>query len=53
MEHEVAEKVARLNVRKGISVRTALVYDGELAEVVRGDSYFDAIVSSRELLGLK
>ena len=53
VEHEVAEKVARLNVRKGISVRTALVYDGELADVVRGDSYFDAIVSSRELLGLK
>ena len=53
VEHEVAEKVTRLNVRKNISIRTALVYDGELAEVVRGNSYFDAIVSSRELLGLK
>ena len=53
VEHEVAEKVAKLNVRKNISIRTALVYDGELAEVVRGNSYFDAIISSRELLGLK
>ena len=53
VEHEVAEKVTRLNVRKNISIRTALVYDGELAEVVRGNSYFYAIVSSRELLGLK
>ncbi|MBP5672007.1 MAG: AAA family ATPase [Victivallales bacterium] len=52
VEREVAEKVSRLKIQKGISIRTALVYDGELADVVRGNSYFDAIVSSRELLKL-
>ncbi len=30
-----------------------LVYDGHLAPVVRGNGYFDAIVSSRDLLGLE
>ena len=38
--------------RKGTCI-TALVYDGELAPVVRGNGYFDAIVSSRDLLGLE
>ena len=52
VEAEVARKVARLPVAHGTSVRTALVYDGHLAPVVRGNGYFDAIVSSRELLGL-
>ena len=52
VEAEVARKVARLKVAHGTSVRTALVYDGHLAPVVRGNGYFDAIVSSRELLGI-
>lgn len=52
VEAEVARKVARLPTAHGTSVRTALVYDGHLAPVVRGNGYFDAIVSSRELLGL-
>ncbi len=53
VEAEVARKVARLPVAPGASVRTALVYDGHLAPVVRGNGYFDAIVSSRDLLGLE
>ena len=53
VEAEVARKVARLPVAPGVSVRTALVYDGHLAPVVRGNGYFDAIVSSRDLLGLE
>ena len=53
VEAEVARKVARLPVAPGTSVRTALVYDGHLAPVVRGNGYFDAIVSSRDLLGLE
>lgn len=52
VEAEVAEKVARLRHPKGISIRTALVYEGELAPVVRGNGYFDAIVSAADLLGL-
>ena len=49
---EVAEKVQRIPHRDGISVRTALVYDGHLAPIVEADGYFDAIVPFRELLGL-
>ena len=46
MEHD------RLPLRRGLSVRIALVYDGELAPSVEASGYFDAIVSSRDLLGL-
>ena len=41
---EVEEKVKRLPVRRGMSVRTALVYDGYLAPAVEGDGFFDAVV---------
>ena len=49
---EVASKVAKLKRPENTSVRAALVYDGELAETVPADGYFDAIISSRKLLGL-
>ena len=49
---EVAEKVRRIPVRDGMSVRTALVYEGTLAPVVEADGWFDAIVPFRQLLGL-
>ena len=49
---EVAAKVAKLKRPENTSVRAALVYDGELAETVPADGYFDAIISSRKLLGL-
>jgi len=52
VEAEVARKVSRLKVAHGTSVRTALVYDGHLAPVVRGNGFFDAIISSCDLLGL-
>ena len=52
VEAEVARKVARLPIAPGVSVRTALVYDGHLAPVVLGNGYFDAIVPFRALLGL-
>ena len=52
IETEVAEKAARLRHPRGMSVRTALVYEGELAPVVRGNGYFDAIVSAADLLHL-
>ena len=41
---EVAEKVRSLPRRNGVSMRTALVYEGHLAPIVESDGYFDAIV---------
>ena len=49
---EMREKVRRFSPPKGVSVRTALIYDGELAPSVEADGYFDAIVPARRLLGL-
>lgn len=49
---EVREKVRRLKHPSEISVRTALVYAGELTRSVEADGYFDAIVSASDLLGL-
>lgn len=50
VEREVDEKVAQLNVRDGLSVRTALVYAGHLAKSVRSSGGFDALVAVEELL---
>ena len=52
IEVEVARKVARLPVAPGVSVRTALVYDGHLAPIIHANGYFDALISSRDLLGM-
>lgn len=49
-ETEVARKIKALALRPGVSVRTALVYEGELAPVVRGNGYFDFIVPASDLL---
>ena len=49
---EVAAKVGKLKHADGCSVRAALVYDGDLAETVPADGYFDAIVSFRRLIGM-
>ena len=50
--NEMEDKVRLLPKRPGVSVRTALVYDGNLAPIVEADGYFDAIVPFRRLLGL-
>lgn len=47
---EVREKVECLEVPKNLSVRTALVYDGELAPSVEADRYFDFILPFERLL---
>ena len=47
---EVREKVANLEVAKGLSVRTALVYDGTLAPSVEADRYFDFLLPFDRLL---
>lgn len=49
---EVEEKVRRIPHRDGISVRTALVYEGHLAPIVEADGYFDAVIPFRALLGI-
>ena len=49
VEKEVAEKLRRLSVLEGVSKRTALVYEGALAPVVRGNGFFDAVISADDL----
>ena len=34
------------------SVRTAIVYEGNLAPIVEAEGYFDAVIPFRTLLGL-
>ena len=41
---EVQAKIDRLPLRRGLSVRTALVYDGELAPSVVRRGWFDFLV---------
>lgn len=47
---EVREKVARFEVSRELSVRTALVYDGILSPSVEADRYFDFILPFERLL---
>ncbi len=42
-------KVAKLRLPKGISVRTVLVYDGNLAPEVEENGYFDYLVPVSQL----
>ena len=47
---EVKEKLDALSLSKGISVRTALVYDGRLSATIEASGYFNALINVRELL---
>lgn len=49
VESEVCQKVRRLKLPKDISVRTALVYDGELAPEIEENGYFDFLVPAESL----
>ena len=49
---ELAQKAARLPVREGGSVRTALVYDGRLSQSLVASDDIDRLISAKELLGL-
>ena len=51
VEEEVEHKVKALKTRRGVSVRTVLVYDGILEPSVEGTGFFDAIVRAGKLLG--
>lgn len=46
---EVAEKVNRLVHDKTLSVRTALVYDGQLSPRIEADRFFDFIIPADRL----
>ncbi len=49
---DVKEKCRRLPKASDISVRTALVYSGELARSVEAEGYFDAVVPFSRLIGI-
>ena len=49
---EVDAKVKKIARPDGVSIRTALVYDGALSAFVETNGYFDAIVPFKKLLGL-
>ncbi len=48
VEAEVERKIASLPIKGRKSIRTALVYDGELSPAVRENGYFDVLLSARE-----
>ena len=50
---EVEGKLERLKVRRGVSVKTALIYEGHLAPSVEADGFFDAIVPFESVLKRK
>lgn len=52
IEDEVARKIRFLPKRDGVSIRTALVYEGHLAPIVEADGFFDSVVPFRRLLGI-
>jgi len=47
---EMAEKVKRVRVPRGKSVKTALVYSGHLSPIVEAQGYFNAVVDIRDIL---
>jgi len=47
---EVQSRIRRLPLRKGMTPRPVLVYDGELVPYVEGTGYFDAIIPAWKLL---
>ena len=49
VEDEVRDKIRRLKLPRDISVRSALVYDGELAPELEEDNYFDFLVPAARL----
>ena len=48
---EMQGRVARLPLRRGMTPRPVLVYEGELAPYVEGSGYFDAVIPAAKLLG--
>ena len=53
IEQEISDKVAAFPKRRGMSIRTALVYEGELDEAVARSGAFDIIIPFSRLVGLE
>lgn len=51
VEKEIEEKVVRLGMDSGKSVRTVLVYEGNLSPEVEENGFIDFIVPFRKLIG--
>ena len=49
---EMAEMCSRIARPNDVSLKTALVYEGELAPSVEADGFFDAVIPASRLLGL-
>ncbi len=52
IEREIADKVDAFPKRRGVSIRTALVYEGELDESVARSGAFDILLPFSRLLGI-
>lgn len=50
VEDEVQRKIDRLPLKKGVSVKTVLVYDGNLASELEEDGFFDYLVDMDQLM---
>lgn len=50
VESEMARKIACLKLPQGKSVRTVLVYDGNLSPIVKANAYFDFTIDIGDLL---
>ena len=50
VEQEMEDRIGRLKLRKGVSVRPVLVYDGSLDPIVSGSGYFAALIDAATLL---
>ena len=50
IEEEISRKIKALALPRDLSVRTALVYDGNLSPSVEARGYFDAIIPADNLL---
>ena len=50
VEQEVQRKIDRMPLKKGKSVKTVLVYDGELAPELEENGFFDHLVAMDELM---
>ena len=47
---EVKAKLAKLSKPRSISLRKGLIYEGELAQSVRRDGYFDALIDVADMI---
>ncbi len=49
--NEMKDRIARLPLRKDMTPRPVLVYEGDLAPYVEGSGYFDAVIPAAKLIG--